>query len=260
MNVTQHNRDAWNRQALSGECRWSQPVESEAIERARAGHPEIILTPIRQVPLRWFGELSGCDLLGLASGGGQQMPLLAAAGARVVSFDNSEEQLALDALVAKREGLKIATERGDMANLSVFADASFDVIVHPVANVFAANLAPVWQECARVLRPGGRLLSGFMNPDFYLFDHEAIEDGAPLEVRFPLPFADSKNLPADELARRVERGEPLEFSHSLEEQIGGQLAAGFSIAGFYEDRWDDEASPLNRFMPTSMATLAIRSA
>ncbi len=245
---------------MSGECRWSEPVDADAIARARAGHPEIILTPIRHVPLRWFGELSGCDLLGLASGGGQQIPLLAAAGARVVSFDNSDEQLALDEQVAKREGLTIKTERGDMANLSVFADASFDVIVHPVSNVFAANLAPIWQECARVLRPGGRLLSGFMNPDFYLFDHEAIEDGAPLTVRFALPFSDSTDLPANELARRVERREPLEFSHSLDEQIGGQLAAGFVIAGFYEDRWDDDASPLNAYMPTSMATLAVKAA
>lgn len=259
MNVSEHNRDAWNRQASSGECRWSEPVDADAIERARAGRPEIILTPIRQVPMRWFGDLSDCDLLGLASGGGQQMPLLAAAGARVTSFDNSEEQLALDELVAKRESLEIATVRGDMANLSMFPDGSFDVIVHPVSNVFAANLAPIWQECARVLRPGGRLLSGFMNPDFYLFDHEAIEDGGPLQVRFALPFADEKNLPPDELARRIERREPLEFSHSLDEQIGGQLAAGFVIAGFFEDRCDDEGSPLNAFMPTSMATLAIKS-
>ena len=53
-------------------------------------------------------------------------------------------------------------------------------------------------------------------------------------------------------------GEGLEFSHSLDAQIGGQLAAGFRLEGFYEDRWDNEATPLNGYMPTSMATLAVK--
>ena len=55
-------------------------------------------------------------------------------------------------------------------------------------------------------------------------------------------------------------GEALEFSHSLDEQIGGQLAAGLVVAGFYEDHWSEEATPLNSYMPTSMATLAIKPA
>ena len=54
-------------------------------------------------------------------------------------------------------------------------------------------------------------------------------------------------------------GEALEFSHSLEAQIGGQIAAGFVIAGFYEDRWDQRSTPLDRYMATSMATWAIAS-
>ena len=44
-------------------------------------------------------------------------------------------------------------------------------------------------------------------------------------------------------------GEALEFSHSLDEQMGGQLAAGLVVAGFYEDRWSEEATPLNSYMP-----------
>jgi hypothetical protein len=52
----------------------------------------------------------------------------------------------------------------------------------------------------------------------------------------------------------------LEFSHSLDERIAGQIDAGFLIADFYEDRWNDTATPLNAFMPTSMATLAVKTA
>lgn len=213
------------------------------------------------MPKAWFG-LSGTGLfnnervLCLASGGGQQAPVLAAAGARVVSFDYSRAQLDKDQLVAERDGLALALERGDMADLSRFEDACFDLIFHPVSNVFAADPAAVWRECARVLVPGGRLLAGFMNPTFYLFDHEAIEQGGPLTVRFRLPFSDVDDLPPAQLEARIARNEALEFSHSLDIQIGAQLTAGLLLQGFYEDRWDDAATPLNEYMPTSMATLA----
>ncbi|MCB1685441.1 MAG: class I SAM-dependent methyltransferase [Pseudomonadales bacterium] len=262
--VLTHNAASWNRQSTSGTSRWCVPVDVQTIEQARAGNWQVILTPNRPVPADWFPDLAGLRVLCLASGGGQQAPVLAAAGARVVSFDLSEEQLAKDmgvaAAVAAATGipLELSCEQGNMADLSRFADGSFDLIFHPVSNVFAADVLPVWRECHRVLGNGGRLLSGFMNPDFYLFDHDDIETGGPLLVTRHLPYSDLHDLPADRLSARIGRQEALEFSHSLDAQIGGQIAAGFTIAGFYEDRWSDEASPLNRYMPTSMATLAIR--
>ena len=66
---------------------------------------------------------------GLASGGGQQCPVFAAAGANVTSFDASDEQLARDREVAEREGLTIRTVQGFMHDLSVFAGDSFDAII-----------------------------------------------------------------------------------------------------------------------------------
>jgi len=257
--LLQHNREAWNRQSESGESPWCEPVSAEVIAAARRGEWRVILTPNIAVPRQWFGELSGRRVLCLASGGGQQAPVLAAAGAQVTSFDNSDAQLAKDAAVAVREGLAIDLERGDMADLSRFADGSFDLVFHPVSNVFVADPRPVWRECHRVLAPGGRLLAGFMNPDYFLFDHEDIERGGPLTVRFALPYSDLDDLPSERLAARLAAGDALEFSHSLDTQIGGQLAAGFVIAGFYEDRWNERATPLDRHMPTSLATLAIRA-
>lgn len=240
---------------------WAQPVDAQTIARARNGDWEVILTPTFPVPRTWFGAterglLSGLRVLCLASGGGQQAPVLAAAGAEVVSFDYSPAQLEKDRQVAGRDGLALTVERGDMADLSRFEEARFDLIFHPVSNVFAADPAAVWRECARVLAPGGRLLAGFMNPDYFLFDHDDIEQGGPLTVRFALPFADNADLPAERLAALIAANRPLEFSHSLDVQIGAQLRAGLLLEGFYEDRWNDGATPLNRFMPTSMATLA----
>ena len=249
---------AWDIQSEQAQSPWVQPVSLAEIKAAKAGDWEVLLTPTKIVPQDWFGDIRGKDLLGLASGGGQQVPIFAAAGARVTSFDNSATQLAKDRLVAEREGLEVRFEQGDMADLSRFDDASFDLIFHPVSNVFSEHILPVWQHCERILRPGGRLLSGFMNPDFYLFDHDELEKGGPLQVAFPLPFADTEQLSTVQQLERQKRGEALEFSHSLQTQIGGQLEARLFIAGFYEDRWDTQTTPLNDYMPTSMATLAVK--
>ncbi len=255
MDVTQHNRGAWNEHAEGG-SEWSVPVSAEEVARARKGDWKVILTPNKAVPTEWFGDLADQDVLGLASGGGQQVPLFAAAGARVTSFDNSDEQLARDKLVADREGMDVRIEQGDMADLSVFSDASFDLIFHPVANVFAPDLNPVWQECARVLRPGGRLLAGYMNPAFFWFDHDEGEKSGKWEVKYPLPYSDVKSLPPERLAKLVEANDILEFGHSLDDQIGGQLRAGMVVTDLYEDDWSDEATPLNKYGPMYIATLA----
>lgn len=255
-NVPEYNRTAWNRQSAAG-SRWTRPVGEEVITRAREGEWSVILTPNRNVPREWFGELKGSTVLCLASGGGQQAPVLSAAGARVVSFDLSDEQLAKDRLVADRHALILETIQGDMADLSDFADESFDLIFHPVSNVFVPDLEPVWRECHRVLRPGCDLLAGFMNPAYYLFDHEGLDRGEQPTARFRLPYSDlDPQGPEGPLPARPQNGEPIEFGHSLQTQIGGQLAAGFHLVDLYEDWWDDESTPLNRFMPTMIATRA----
>ncbi len=190
----------------------------------------------------------------LASGGGQQAPVLAAAGAAVVSFDLSEEQLSKDKFVAERDGLDVQCVQGDMANLAAFSDEVFDLIFHPVSNVFVPDVAPVWRECFRVLRTGGRLLAGFMSPAFFLFDHESATDNRVM--RFKLPYREPENLSGAGKAAVQEEGRALVFGHTLESQIGGQLSAGFVLRELYEDYWNDEATPLNRFFPAFIATWA----
>ena len=257
MDVVEHNRACWNAQSKNG-SRWCEPVSPEEIEAARNGNWKVILTPNKSVPHNWFGSIKEKRILCLASGGGQQAPILAAAGAKVTSFDNSDEQLAKDRFVADRDSIELRTVRGNMADLSVFADDYFDLIFHPVSNVFAENILPVWQECFRVLKWNGRLLSGFMNPSFFLFDCEEAEKTGQLKVKYSLPYSDLKDLEAEKKSNIIKQGIALEFGHTLEQQIGGQLNAGFIISELYEDYWDDESTPLNKYMPTSIATLAIK--
>jgi ubiquinone/menaquinone biosynthesis C-methylase UbiE len=253
MDVQGYNREAWDRQVEDGN-QWTVPFGPEVIEAARQGQWEVLLTDQKYVPRAWFPEMVGADVLCLASGGGQQAPTFAAAGANVTVLDNSPKQLAQDRLVAERESLYIKTVQGDMRDLGTFADESFDLVFHPVSNLFVPEVRPVWNEAFRVLRKGGALLAGFLNPVVYVFDLELADDTGEVRVRYSLPYSDATSRTEEELGRQMERREPLEFSHTLEEQIGGQIEAGFVISGFYEDRHRDD--PIAAHMPTFVATRA----
>ena len=258
MNVQEHNRAAWDKQ-VERENQWTIPVGSDVIAAARRGQWEIVLTPTKAVPREWFPPLKSLDLLGLASGGGQQGPILAAAGANVTVFDNSARQLEQDRRVAARDALTITTVQGDMANLGAFPDQSFDLIIHPVSNTFVPDVRPVWAEAYRVLRPGGALLAGFSNPAIYLFDWDLADRTGVLQVAYKLPYADVAHLPEEQKRQYLDGQVPLEFSHTLEDQIGGQLDAGFVITGFYEDNYSKETDdPLAAYMPLFIATRAVK--
>lgn len=257
MNIQEYNSAAWDKE-VGESCIWTRAFGPEVIAEARKGNWSVVLTPLKPVPREWFGELADKDVLGLASGGGQQVPIFAAAGARVTSFDNSAAQLRQDEVVAEREGLHIRMEKGDAADLSRFADSSFDLIFHPCSNCFMPELEPIWRGCYRVLRPGGVLLSGFANPAMFIFDRFSEEKEGILKVRHKLPYSDAGSLEEWELAEMIEKGEPLEYSHTFTSQIGGQIAAGFHITGFYEDYWPGEDRVLNSYMPPFIATRAIK--
>ena len=116
-------------------------------------------------------------------------------------------------------------------------------------------MLPVWREAYRVLRPGGVLLAGFMNPAMYIFDFTLVDEKGILEVVHSLPYSDLADMSDDQLTRYLAERSPLEFSHSLDEQIGGQLAAGFLLAGLFEDRYPPEQNDaISRVMPVSIAT------
>jgi SAM-dependent methyltransferase len=251
VDVVAFNRDAWDLEVLAGND-WTLPVDSARVERARAGDWSIVLTPRRPVPREWFGELEGASVLCLAAGGGQQGPILAAAGAIVTVFDNAPRQLAQDRFVAERDGLELATVQGDMADLSGFGDGTFDLIVHPCSNCFSEVVRPVWRECWRVLRPGGTLLAGFANPLLFCFDKERELEGV-LELRYPVPYSDVTSPGAEREALAPD--EPLCFGHSLEDQIGGQLDAGFVLVGLYED-FHQEGDVTVPYFPAFLATRA----
>ena len=252
--VRAYNRDAWNKQVESGTNPWTLPVDPDVIARARQGIFSVLLTENKPVPFDWFPPMPDLNVLALACGGGQQGPVFAAAGANVTVFDNSPRQLERDMEVATREGLaNLGIVEGDARNLGMFADESFDFIFHPVSNVFIPEIRPIWKEAFRVLRRGGFMLAGFMNPVCYIFDYLKAEKGI-LEVKYPLPYADV-DYP-EMLDFQARHSWPLEYSHTLSDQIAGQLEAGFHLVGFYEDHHSELA--LSKYTPTYMATRSLK--
>jgi len=256
-NLLAHNAAAWDQQALA-DSPWSQPVGSDVIAAARQGRWQIHLTP-RPLPASWLGDVRGKKVLCLAAAGGQQAPVLAAAGAEVTVLDLSREQLAKDAMVARRDDLPLHIVQGDMRDLSQFADANFDLILHPISNQYVPDVQPVWRECFRVLRQGGELLASFFNPAVFIADRDPSYAAQGLiKPRFQLPYSDLEDLDRTELADKEARHEAMIFGHSLASQIGGQLAAGFVLAGFLEEMQPNPRFEIEKFMPSFIATRGVK--
>jgi SAM-dependent methyltransferase len=257
MDVLKFNQDAWDKQVERGDSPWTKPYSTELVDAARNGNFQVQLTLFKPTPADWLPNLKGKDLLGLASAGGQQGPLFAAAGANVTIIDNSPKQLAQDRFVAERDNLEITTILGDMADLSQFADGSFDIVFNPGSTMFVPDVNPIYAEAFRVLRPGGRFMTGFMNPDQYMFDFDQHDNHKKLVVKHTKPFK-SADLPQEERDIEFGAGSPLEFAHSLDDLMGGQVRAGFMITSFFEDDWDPAEDVMAPFLPAMFATLAVK--
>ena len=206
---------------------WGIPVSHEIFEKVKDGIWDVVLTPTKPVPHEWIGDVKGKRILGLASGGGQQMPIFAALGADCTVFDYSEKQIESERVVAEREGYAISLIRGDMTKPLPFEDEYFDMIFHPVSNCYVEDVCSIWRECYRVLKPSGTLLAG---TDHYI---NYLVDADEKMIINSLPFNPLKN--PEQMKQLQEDDAGVQFSHFLEEQIGGQLKAGFRLVDMYED-------------------------
>ncbi len=237
--------DSWVKEGWE----WGKPISHDIYEDAKKGIWDVLLTPTRYVPHEWFGELQGKKVLGLASGGGQQIPIFTALGSECTVLDYSEKQLESERLVAGREGYSVRIIKADMTKRLPFSDAEFDVIFHPVSNCYVEEVQPIFKECYRVLKSGGIFLAGLDNGINYIFD-----DDEKILVN-TLPFNPLKD--ENQMNQLNDSDCGVQFSHTLEEQIGGQLEAGFILTDLYEDT-NGTGNLHEHNIPTFFSTRAIK--
>ena len=228
---------------------WGKPISHETYLKALAGEWDVLLTPTKPVPHDWLGNLHDKKILGLACGGGQQMPIFAALGADCTVLDYSSRQIEMEHLVAQREQYTIRIIQADMTKPLPFDDGEFDIIFHPVSNCYVEDVRAIWKECYRILKRGGYLLSGV---DHYI-NH--IVDENEKTIINSLPFNPLKNPEQMQQLQQSDSG--VQFSHSLEEQIQGQLDAGFRLLNLYEDT-NGEGRLHDLHIPTFLAMRSVK--
>ena len=149
----QANRDVW------GE--WAESY-AEPGRRAWAGEraPSWGLWHQPESELNVLGAVRGLDVLDYGCGTGYWSAWLTKAGARVTAVDNSPAQLASCHRFQQEFGVDFPTQLGSAGLLDAadFRDASFDLILSEYAGMTWADPYRTIPECARLLRPGGRLV------------------------------------------------------------------------------------------------------
>ncbi|MCM6878309.1 class I SAM-dependent methyltransferase [Enterococcus faecium] len=250
------NQERWNNVSRKKGNPYTVPLTSEEYKEAIENELSVGLTVGKTVPTEWFEKAKGKKLLGLACGGGQQGPIFAGKGYETTIMDFSEEQLTKDRLVAERENIQIDTVHADMTKLFPFEDESFDIIFCPVSNAYISDLENMWKESYRVLKKGGLLMVGYMNPWIYMYDGDEVWDQPEKELllKYSLPFNSRLLEEKGQLIIDPEYG--YEFSHTLEEQIQGQLRNGFAMIDFYESK--DSRNRLSQFGSDYIANLSVK--
>lgn len=213
---------------VENDVNWSACATPEQLEKARHGQLELMFGCDRAVPAEWLGDLHGKKVLCLAGAGGLQAPLLACTGAKVTVLDLSERMLAKDREIAEREGLDIDIQHGNMRDLSRFADETFDLVLNPPSLFYVPDVMPVFQEVYRVLKKGGSFIMCSSNPIAYVCEYDAALECYKVVNRMPYSSLDHDD-----------QGDWIEYGHTMESYIGGQIAAGFVISGYLEQQMDD---------------------
>ena len=213
---------------VENDVNWSICAAPEQLQKAREGKLELPFGPNSVIPADWLGDLCGKKVLCLAGAGGLQAPLLACAGAEVTVIDLSERMLDKDREVAVREGLDICIEHGNMCDLSRFADESFELVLNPPSLFYVPDVMPVFREVYRVLKKGGSFIMISFNPIAYVCDFDEVLGCYKAVNRMPYRSTDHAN-----------QGDWVEYCHTMESYIGGQLKCGFVLTGYMEHQMED---------------------
>lgn len=234
--VSEHNREMWERLADAGYAytrpQGRLPTSESGLRRYVDLHGVLKST-----------DLDGAKVLVLAGGGGWHPIVFAKLGAKVTCLDISPKQLDTVARLARKKGVKVTIEEGDMADLSRFRDSSFHVVWHVHSLVFAEHPETVFREVGKVLKANGIYRTETMHPfGFRMYEgwtgtgwtmRTSYHDPGPVE--FSDPFWDDGKV-------RVE-APTLEYGHTIERIVNGIVGAGMAVDGLWEYTPDPVSDP-----------------
>ncbi|MCR9230651.1 MAG: class I SAM-dependent methyltransferase [bacterium] len=226
------NRAAWNRLAENR----SQFTKLATDEECR--------NPLQTLDSRgWLPtSVEGKSVLCLASGGGWQSILYAAAGARVTVVDLSNKMLQLDEQEARRRGLQVKIVETSMDDLSMLHEAEFDIVHQPVSTCYVPDIEAVYREIARVLRPGGLYISQHKTPTSLQITHRDQQNRYVIGLEYYQQGA----LPKVEDRAYREDG-ATEYLHRWDQLVGGLCRTGFVIEDLREPLRADPSAPVGHF-------------
>ena len=207
---------------------WTACATAEELESARNSRP-ILRFYDKEVTEDWLKDIKCKSVLCLAGAGGLQAPILACAGAKVTVIDISNKMLDKDREIADRENLDIEIVKGNMCDLSMFADESFDLIINPLSLMYIPDLSLVYKECYRVLKNGGQFIIMAPSPVNYLCDFVEDENGGYYTAVHKMPWC----------SKDYDDSGWIEYGHSMEEYLGGLIQCGFVLDGYMECQRED---------------------
>lgn len=186
---------------------------------------------------RFLVGIEGKSILCLASGGGQQSVGFGLLGAHVTVLDLCEGQLMGDRIAAERYGYQAETIKGDMRDLSMFADESFDFVYQPISICFVPDVRVVYREVYRVLSPGGLYAVSHCNPATYPACFDGGRNGWDgVGYRISERYKGGPILKTADGVETMDVGEPTgEHRHLLGDIFGGLAEAGFVVRDVFED-------------------------
>lgn len=188
---------------------------------------------LREADVGLLGEVAGQDVLEVGCGGASCARWLLTRGARVVGLDLSSGMLRHARTANAATGIRVPLVQASAERLP-FPDAVFDAACSAFGAVpFVADAGAVFQEVARVLRPGGRWVFAVTHPMRWVFPDDPGPDGLVAQQSYfdRTPYLE---IDANGVATYVEHHRTLgDFVRQID-------AAGLRLRDLIEPEWPSD--------------------
>jgi SAM-dependent methyltransferase len=212
---------------------WDAEAPAYYIEHgAFLGDVDLLWCPegLRESTAGLLGDVAGRAVLEVGCGAAQGARWLVAQGAAVAAFDVSYGQLAQARALDARTGVPVPVVQAD-AQAMPFRSASFDLVVSAFGAIpFVADSAGVMRECARVLRPGGRLVFSVTHPTRWAFP----DDPGPAGLTVAQSYFDRTPYVEVDAAGTATY---VEHHRTLGDRVRELVRAGLVLEDLVEPEW-----------------------